>query len=324
MNPDILEWDTPFQKYSKTRWLVRGKVLHKILINWEELLAYFRLIVQSVSATVRYKVRTLIDMMSDRQNYLYFVFLTPIVKEYERLNADFQQSNPDLLYLHNQLETQYRAMKERVEYAAGVKRGMKKPLAEVGFGVDFISKCQASSPSFSLERVGIVKEVCLKFLEAAVLQTEKRLPPEGTNRGHLSKMAKLYPKSILNLENTVDIQSLPYQQLLGDKRSDIESQLLKARHVDWKLELQLDSMPEDPVEFWGKVGSYADASGSRPCGDLADYVVTCFAVPTANAFIERIFSMVSFVKDKYSNSMSIEMLEATLRVKSYLQATFCI
>ncbi len=64
MNPDRLEWDIPFQKDSKTRWLVRGKVLNKILINWKELLAYFRLIVQSVSAIGRYKGRTLIDMMS--------------------------------------------------------------------------------------------------------------------------------------------------------------------------------------------------------------------------------------------------------------------
>jgi hypothetical protein len=125
-------------------------------------------------------------------------------------------------------------------------------------------------------------------------------------------MTKLYPKSLLNLENPVDVESLPYQQLIGTKMSEIESQLRRSRHVDWMTELQLESMPEDPVEFWGRVREYTDASGVKPCFDLADYIVTCFAVPTSNAFIERIFSMVAFVKDKYSNRMGTEMLDATL------------
>jgi hypothetical protein len=117
----------PFQKYSKTRWLVRGKVLHRILINWEELLAYFQALVTTASSSVRYKVRVLIDMMRDHQNYLYVVFLIPTVREYKRLNADFQKTNPDLLYLHNQLEIQYKSMKERTEYAGGAKKGIKNP-----------------------------------------------------------------------------------------------------------------------------------------------------------------------------------------------------
>ena len=30
-----------FQNLSKIRWLIRGKILYNILVNWEELLAYF-------------------------------------------------------------------------------------------------------------------------------------------------------------------------------------------------------------------------------------------------------------------------------------------
>jgi hypothetical protein len=36
MSPDD-DQAPPFEKYSKTRWLVRGKVIFKILMNWEEL-----------------------------------------------------------------------------------------------------------------------------------------------------------------------------------------------------------------------------------------------------------------------------------------------
>ncbi len=43
MNPDDEKKGTPlpFEKLSKTRWLVRGKVLGNILANWHELTAYF-------------------------------------------------------------------------------------------------------------------------------------------------------------------------------------------------------------------------------------------------------------------------------------------
>jgi hypothetical protein len=134
-------------------------------------------------------------MMRDHQNYLDVVFLTLIVWEYERLNADFQKTNPDLLYLHNQLEIQYKSMKERIEYAGGKKKGIKKPLSEVGFGSDFISKCQVGGVSLSMDQLEVVKETCHQFLMTAVEETEKRLPPEGTNRGHLSKMSQLYPRT---------------------------------------------------------------------------------------------------------------------------------
>ena len=39
----------PFLKYCSTRWLVRGKVLYSILVNWEELKAYFDLQKQNVT-----------------------------------------------------------------------------------------------------------------------------------------------------------------------------------------------------------------------------------------------------------------------------------
>ena len=40
MNPDD-DQKAPFEKYSTTRWLVRGKVIFRILTNWNELKAYF-------------------------------------------------------------------------------------------------------------------------------------------------------------------------------------------------------------------------------------------------------------------------------------------
>ncbi|MPC69356.1 hypothetical protein E2C01_063579 [Portunus trituberculatus] len=78
---------SPFIKMSETRWLVRGKVIYNILLNWEELKAYFNIAKIEGTQDVRYKARLLWDMFNDDQNYLYFIFASPKVTEFERLKC---------------------------------------------------------------------------------------------------------------------------------------------------------------------------------------------------------------------------------------------
>lgn len=73
----------PFQQASLTRWLVRGKVLHNILMNWEELKAYFMCAERASWPDARYKARTIADMLNDPANYCYLHCVTPIVMEFE-------------------------------------------------------------------------------------------------------------------------------------------------------------------------------------------------------------------------------------------------
>jgi hypothetical protein len=73
-----------------TWWLVRGKVMFHILMNWEDLKAYFTSaeLAQSQFDT-KFKVRLLKEMLSDNKNYLFFEFATSVVQEFERLNSLF-------------------------------------------------------------------------------------------------------------------------------------------------------------------------------------------------------------------------------------------
>lgn len=82
-NEEEQEKPLPFQKLSATRWLVSGKVLHNILINWEELNNYFTVGEPSCHSDARYKVRMILNMLKDDINFLYFHFLSPIVTEFE-------------------------------------------------------------------------------------------------------------------------------------------------------------------------------------------------------------------------------------------------
>lgn len=65
-------------------WLVMGKVMYNILMNWYELLAYFSVVEMSLSGQPdsKYKARLLKEMFQDKMNYLYFHFATPVVQEF--------------------------------------------------------------------------------------------------------------------------------------------------------------------------------------------------------------------------------------------------
>ena len=87
VNEDRSDIPRPFLKMSETRWLVRGKVIFNILVNWEELKAYFNIAKIEGTQDGRYEARMLSEMFSDDENYLYFVFLSPIVREFESVNS---------------------------------------------------------------------------------------------------------------------------------------------------------------------------------------------------------------------------------------------
>jgi hypothetical protein len=78
--------------------------MFNILLNWEELKAYFTSaeLAQSQFDT-KFKGRLLKEMLSDYKNYLFFEFATPIVQEFERLNILFQQTKDDPLELYQQI-----------------------------------------------------------------------------------------------------------------------------------------------------------------------------------------------------------------------------
>ena len=101
-------------KLSQTRWLVERKLMLNILLNWEELKAYFACASQSGSQNVRYTARIISDMLTDDITYLYFQFATPVVSEFKRINASFQAANADPKKLFDDLNVHYNSLKSRV------------------------------------------------------------------------------------------------------------------------------------------------------------------------------------------------------------------
>ncbi|KNC20862.1 hypothetical protein FF38_13275 [Lucilia cuprina] len=66
--------------------------------------------------------------------------------------------------------------------------------------------------------------------------------------------------------------------------------------------------------FWSNVYCYKDSGGSKPFKDLAELVLNILCVPTSNACVERVFSIMNLTKTKIRNKMQYELLEALLRL----------
>ena len=64
--------------------------MYSILIQWEELQAYFSSIVDK-----SFDARMLKDTILDESNKLYLTFVCPIIQNFETLNAAFQALNSD-------------------------------------------------------------------------------------------------------------------------------------------------------------------------------------------------------------------------------------
>lgn len=72
---------------------------------------------------------------------------------------------------------------------------------------------------------------------------------------------------------------------------------------------------------WPKIYSYQDAAGNQPFKELAEMVLNMLCVPTSNACVERVFSVMNTTKTKIRNKIQYELLEALLRINTHFKTT---
>jgi len=64
----------PFVKFSKTRWLVRGRVIAIILSHWEPLKQYFATVLHHCPVATRKKAKMIHSLLSDDENHIFLSF----------------------------------------------------------------------------------------------------------------------------------------------------------------------------------------------------------------------------------------------------------
>ncbi|KAK4313380.1 hypothetical protein Pmani_015275 [Petrolisthes manimaculis] len=279
---------------SETRWLVRGKIIYNILVNWEELKAYFNIAKIQGGQDVRYKARMLWEMLSDGTNYLYFVFASPIVTEFERLNALFQSTNCKPSHLCHELEIHCTSLTRRVYD----ENGFPVPLEKVDFGAKFISESERILAN-EKEQLQKLQDRCQEMMFTLVQQVKMRLP---RSRELYDGLKKLSPSVVLTHTNRPPYTDLPFLHLQGQAAEACENQYRRILYHPWIEEGIFDGkIPDDPEVFWSKIKSY-ESEGSKPYSDLACFALSCLTTPVSNAFVERIFSHANAIKTKKFNN----------------------
>ncbi|XP_059083918.1 uncharacterized protein LOC131881156 [Tigriopus californicus] len=169
----------PFLKVSTTRWLVRGRLISAIVLHWCTLKEYFLTAEQLSDQSARMKARFIKEMLCDDNNYLFFIFLEPIVKEVERVNAFFQSSKADPEQMVKELDLLHRSIKIRVKDANGTNLS----LSRVDFGGAFMtmlmSLVRERGPRGDALQQSVYQNVKTRaqtFIETLLIQLEASMP----------------------------------------------------------------------------------------------------------------------------------------------------
>lgn len=123
---------------------------------------------------VKYKARTIYEVLMDDSVYLYFTFLSPIVLEFEKVSVLFQSANPDPAMMSRELNIHCKALKSRIFN----RRGEKLCILMTAFGEQFegeLARCckeHQSNAVFAAD-VRALKERCHTFLMDLINETEK-------------------------------------------------------------------------------------------------------------------------------------------------------
>ena len=199
----------PFQKTSLTRWLVRGKVIYKILVNWQELKAYFACALPNTDASCRYKAREILEMLSDPINLLYFHFVSPVVTEFERVNWFFQATDADPEEMVEELTLHHKSLQDRLLD----RRGERLSIDKVDLGAKFTHELNSFANAKSSEATAKADEIrqrCANMLAEALNQVEKRLPKSAAIFKGLSSFT---PSKILSQTSRAAFKDLPIPHL---------------------------------------------------------------------------------------------------------------
>ena len=297
---------------SATRWLVRGKCVFSILIQWEELKAYFNSIVDKT-----YDARILRDMFLDEANKLYLTFACPIIQNFETLNAAFQTTNPDPTKLFKELEELRNFLLQKL-YRDFRQRQLPWLLSDCKLGDKF--ELDLKVCNLSAERKQAIQQRCRDFMYEAVKQIDKRIDNTTMKMNYIKYLS---PEKCLS-QVRPKFTDLPLEKLARAEKFDVHKVANQYERIavktDWGAEFPSSEIPTDPVNFWTHVLNYENAIGEKCYQELAIIALNSYCIPLSTAFVERVFSHVTNVKTKARNRLSTSSLESILRVRTHLHS----
>ncbi|XP_053960547.1 uncharacterized protein LOC128864816 [Anastrepha ludens] len=301
MNNDKTPLKIP--RVCETRWLSIETAVSRVIDQWEELKLHFSIAAIDEKCT---KAKMLQSMYNERINYLYLLFLRPILKDMQRVNQSFQSKKPDSTKLLKDLLIAIKSLKHTIispdddinvlnsDFESYVKR-------DLYLGYAFEKELK----TLSLDRTeeSQVRIKCTDFCIELIHQLKKRIPDN------------------FEVLNKIDLFSVG-NVLRAKKESIIELLIFfKVEDVD-NLKRQYDNLQyntwqnvENTEKFWAEVYNYKDSTFTNPYKELASLALKILSLPWSNAEVERLFSQVNLIKTKLRNRMNCTVLSSILAIR---------
>lgn len=302
----------------ETRWLSVGSAIERVLRHWDSLRQYFADI--NCDNDV-YVVKELSQMFNDPKNKVLLTFVHKHISELQSLNKTFQATYIDAPKLADELLAYYFGILSVIVTPNGVRlaKSSSSPL-EFDFDpflrehstVHLGYKFQRDAPIvFSTSELPAITSQLIDFITEIVRQIRKRLPDNLTV---LRKANALEPSRVIgapSFSDDVSLLAIFYERLEGVEVAVVEAEWRRLVNIDLK------STNETPLEdFWAEVTNIRSLEDHQSYPGLSKIASAVLCLPTSNASVERVFSVMATVKTKQRNRMFIRTLAAVIAVRA--------
>lgn len=310
---------------SSTRWLSRYKAVEKILAQYLELETFF-----SINCLTEkcHTAKLLSESYKKKVNKLILQFLVPILKQVYYLNLYFQKNDIDhnksyndvialIWSLAGQILKPSLLQELRLQNDINVVNNSLKyennfaKLEDCDFGYYF--NIELTNTNLPEAEVTELKQKCLAFIKRLIEELCNRMP---SNLDLFSKSKLFSPEKILNHKRS-NFTELPLQLANPNSISNIEIQYRNLLNMDWGSIFE-GKIPDNAIQFWQKVQTLKNAAGDLLFEDISLFAFTVLSLPSSNAVVERVFSIMNIVKCKLRNKMLLQMLNSVLFIKYHL------
>lgn len=306
-------------KLSNTRWLILHNCVIRILDNWEVLKHFFIL---AVNEDKLRSAEIILDQLNNNSTKAYLLFLKYSLNFFNTFNALFQSRKVLIHKLFNTSQQIIQQIGQNFIIPEALKdivdlnidnENMLQHVNDVYVGPE----CENFLVTLSDDCVQEIKLKCLDFYKTAVREMLKRLPYRDI---FFKQLAFLDPKIALFDEGRNEIRDLTYVA------TRIEHIDLTKLAFEWRiLPSVFNNIEKEQLalleinKMWKKITQHRDFNGDKIFINLELLVEAVFSLPHSNAEAERIFSIISDIKTKKRNRLSVETMSAICIARSSFQ-----
>lgn len=304
-------------KVSNTRWLSMQHVVQRVVENWQVLLNYFRLLkTEENSKTVDFIFAELNNICTKA----ILLFLKYILRYFNTFNALFQGKKLLIHELSLECRKLYKDFLSHFiqpHLVSDFKLNLKHPdnflpLESINLGTE----CNAFVSDLPPEIKSHIWKSCLQFLITTSSELQNRFPldnPFFDSLRFLKPDVALLnrPEHLKSLRHVYD----KFNGVDGFNKMEVDIEWYRLLHY-FDTESEKQSFMEKTIEdFWWSLMQIRNFEDKYEFKNLCYLASLCMALPHSNAETERVFSVVTDVKNKKRNKISSEALNAVCLIR---------